>query len=169
MISDAYATMAERLKALTGFVPIQIDSGPLSDERPVNVFPLNGHGQIIGIRLFHEPRQIVLRRITRGAQMLVGPVDAAAYALEGVLPPLEPDADPASYRGDIMRFVAVDWGVIARIEPLIIDAEPWGSKESAGGSVTPPSLDGYLVVEPATSLPGHAGGPWPGHLWKGIP
>ncbi len=155
MIADAYATMAERLKALTGFVPIRIDSGVLSDERAIEVFPPgSGYGRVIGIRLFHEPRQIVLRRIVRGAQMVAGPVDAAAYALEGVLPPLEPDADPASYRGDIMRFVAVDWGVIAAIEPLIIDAEPCG---------VPLSLDGYLVVEPVTSLPGS---PWPGHPWR---
>lgn len=173
----SYEDQAQRLRRITGLVPIQVSSPPLRHDEAFSgrrgrwrshlkeqndvaeVVPPEGieYGLVVGVRLFHASREVVVTDVRLNDLPLVrGPFDAAAYALETPMAPLdgrsrslepppsgqEPPACDPTYRGEVLRFVAVDWGVISRACPLCIYAKPWGTPEN------PPQLWGYVVVEP---------------------
>lgn len=146
----SYDDQAELLRKITGLVPIQILSAHLRHEEPVTELIITPpddaegrprHGRIVGIRLFHGPREIVIDKVCiKGFPVLYGPFDAAAYAVETPLPPLETPVDD-NYRGEPLRFVATAGGVFSRHTPLCIYARPWGTPSAR------PQLCGYLVAE----------------------
>lgn len=138
------AAEVKRLHDLTKLQVLQIRSDPLRAEIGWDIFPTEGYVRVVGIRLFHGPREAVITRIeVMEFAPVRSPVDAAAYAVEAPLPPLEPSDSPELYRGDPLRFIAVDWGMIARVAPLRIQAKPYEPNLSF-----PQRLEGYLVVEP---------------------
>lgn len=146
----SYDDQAERLRKITGLVPIQILSDHLRHEEPVRELIISPPdypdgrprlGLIVGIRLFHGPREIIIDKVClNGRPVVDGPLDAAAYTIETPLPPLETPVD-SNYRGEALRFVATPWGVFSRATPLCIYARPWGTPSAR------PQLAGYLVIE----------------------
>lgn len=155
-LAGQYRGQAIRLFEITKLLPIPILGEALVDPdhpMPTHVTPpeglfrtelsLNPVFFVVGIRLFHRPRDIVIDHVMRGGDgvnVVSGPVDAAAYAVETPLPPLERPVDQ-NYRGEAMRFVAADWGAIGREYPLTIYAKSWGVPSA------PPRLQGYLVCQ----------------------
>jgi hypothetical protein len=146
----SYDASADRLREITGLIPIQILSPHLHHSAPPTVimlWPPDGpdgnprHARVVGIRLFHQPREIVIDDIClSGFPVLGGPFDAAAYAIETPMLPLETPVNEG-YRGEALRFVAVNWGVFSRHTPVCIYARPWGTPSAL------PQLFGYLVAE----------------------
>ncbi len=140
-----YNDEVKRLQKITNLIPLQILSGylPSSESLITQVHAGPKLALVVGIRLFHAPREVIIEHIMlgNGAPVVAGPFDAAAYALETPMFPLTTPMDK-SYRGEGMRFVALSWGLIRREQPLVIQASSWGSP------AVPPRLCGYLVCEP---------------------
>lgn len=160
---------AQRLEKLTKLVPIWFTCDV--DWKTVQEIavhpepnPVYSWGRIVGVRMFHAPRQVVVERVRistpyqidgtpRFADVSIGPFDAAAYAVENPLPPLRanPDGHPLeNYRGDPMRFVAVDWGWTSSVAPLLFEARAYGTPS------VPFPFEGVVIVEPWSST----GDPW---------
>ncbi len=146
---DHYDVQAKRLAEISNLLPVQILSDELDPNQSTQVYvwpPDNPHGDsrdgyVRGIRLFHGPREVVIENITFNRYpVLAGPFDAAAYACETPMAPLEFPIDE-NYRGEALRFCAVNWGVISRERPLSILAKPWGNPAQRS------RLCGYLVCE----------------------
>lgn len=142
---NEYDDQAQRLHELTRLFPVQILSERLTcKEAPHKTVvkpPAPGNFRIVGIRLFHCSRDVVIEDVTNsGFSVVRGPFDAAAFTLETPLPPLAP-LNESRYRGEALRFVAVDWGYISIESPLTILARAWGTPCDV------PSLTGYLVLE----------------------
>lgn len=145
-----YEDEAQRLKDATGLVPVWIRSEePVWAPAEIHVKPpQSGEWHIVGVRLFHRARQFVVHDATiAGEYVMRGPVDAGAYFIDDApLQPLDP-ARLSGYRGDVLRFFAVDWRVTSPGIPLQLRVEHYDHLEALGGQPIPvPHFEGLVVL-----------------------
>lgn len=133
---------ARRLAELTGLVPLGFSIPWLTEEWTEFEISPSDHQRllnVIGFATFVLPNVIEIGSVLSGfdCRSKVSTIDAAAYCLE---PPEGPAIDE-NYRGEAMRFVAVEWGAFSSLAPLVLRVR---AKESFS---VRPHLNGFVVGE----------------------